>query len=339
MMSPFFLAADVVTRATRGRRDGFSWYYQHAAGLAGLTYLLVGLALLKRLLLRHFDDAIALATLIAITWGTNLFHYGTYDSVFSHAYSFCLINALLLLGEDWWAEPAAFRSAGLGLVAAGILLTRHTNAIFLLIVPLYGVASWARLRERTAECLARMPAVAVVTGVVVLAVAPQLVIYRWVTGSWIVSPYIGPGTGFVCCGTHLAEVLFSPQKGLFFWSPLLLLAVAGFFVARGWARSQVVPSAVIIVANTFLIASWFDWQFGGSFGHRGFTDGLGLLAIFLAAFFAWTTDRPRVLDGVAIVATLAVLLSVAQMVQYWEGVLPFTDTTWSLYRELFLRFR
>jgi hypothetical protein len=32
-------------------------------------------------------------------------------------------------------------------------------------------------------------------------------------------------------------------------------------------------------------------------------------------------------------------LSVVQMLQYWAGVLPFSDTTWEQYRALFLRLR
>ena len=37
-------------------------------------------------------------------------------------------------------------------------------------------------------------------------------------------------------------------------------------------------------------SSWWDWKFGASYGHRAFTDTLGLLAIFLASFFDWVRD-------------------------------------------------
>jgi membrane-bound metal-dependent hydrolase YbcI (DUF457 family) len=80
------------------------------------------------------------------------------------------------------------------------------------------------------------------------------------------------------------------------------------------------------------------WQFGGSYGHRGFTDGLALFAVFLAAFFTWTAERQPRVRNVAIAATLAVLLSVTQMVQYWRGILPIANTTWEQYRTLFLSF-
>ena len=35
----------------------------------------------------------------------------------------------------------------------------------------------------------------------------------------------------------------------------------------------------------------------------------------------------------------AVALSLVQMFQYWNGVLPMSDTTWDRYREIFLRLR
>ena len=91
---------------------------------------------------------------MAMTWGTNLFHYGVYDSVFSHVYSFFLISVLVALTEGWWANPTPVRSIATDVVAAAIFLTRHTNVIFLLMIPLYGVygvTTWRALRERTSS--------------------------------------------------------------------------------------------------------------------------------------------------------------------------------------------
>ena len=121
--------------------------------------------------------------------------------------------------------------------------------------------------------------------------------------------------------------------------PELLDYLADSFVARGWSRWLVSATILIMVIDTYLIASWSDWQFGGSYSHRGFTDSLGLLAIFLASFFARVAERPRLLQPVATIVGAAVLLSVAQMLQYWLGILPIANTTWGQYSELFLRFR
>jgi membrane-bound metal-dependent hydrolase YbcI (DUF457 family) len=110
-------------------------------------------------------------------------------------------------------------------------------------------------------------------------------------------------------------------------------------VATGRARALALAAVVLFALQTWLIASWVEWQFGASFGHRGFTDGFALAAPFIASAFAWSARHRRTLPFVAVGATAAVLLSVAQMYQYWIGVLPQANTTWAQYRDLFLRFR
>jgi siroheme synthase-like protein len=44
-------------------------------------------------------------------------------------------------------------------------------------------------------------------------------------------------------------------------------------------------------------------------------------------------------DVDATVAAAATALSVFQMLQYWNGVMPISDTTWDDYRAVFLRWR
>jgi hypothetical protein len=73
LMAPFVLVADRLTVWSNLPRDGFSLFYQHGAGVGAIVYMLLGLAILQRMLRRHFSDGVVLATLICITWGTNLF--------------------------------------------------------------------------------------------------------------------------------------------------------------------------------------------------------------------------------------------------------------------------
>ena len=112
--------------------------------------------------------------------------------------------------------------------------------------------------------------------------------------------------GFDFAAPHLFGVLFSVQKGLFFWSPILLLAVAGLPLLPGSARAFLLPAAAVLAADTYVIASWWDWQFGGSYGHRGFIDLYPILALGLGAFFEWSARRRASQWAVAAVASLAV---------------------------------
>jgi hypothetical protein len=340
MQAPMFLGGHALTRWTNLSPDGFTLYYQHASGLSGTLWIVAGLWVLRGLLRRHFSDGITAVTLATLLLGTNLYHYATFDSSYSHPYSFFLFAALLDLTERWWQRPSTRLSVLVGLVAGLIVLVRHTNVLFLLVFPLYGVAGWPSVRARLVTASAHVPRLATAAAVAALVVAPQLAIYYGATGQILVSSY--GDLGFNWGSPQVAGVLFSVQKGLFFWSPLLVAACAGLLLllrSSNGARAFVIPGLLFLALDTYVIASWWDWQFGGSYGHRGFVDALPLFALGLAAFYTWAAARPIRRAVTTLAVACAVSLSVFQMMQYWNGVLPFSDLTWDQYRGIFLRLR
>jgi hypothetical protein len=340
MQAPLFGLAHGLTRWTNLSPDGFTLYYQHAAGLSGLVWVIAGLTVLTHLLRRHFSDAVTAVTLIAILLGTNLYHYATFDSSYSHPYSFFLFAAFLDLTERWYAQPRARTSVWLGLIAGLIVLTRHTNLLFLIVFPLYGVDSAAVLRSRIALLRKCRRLILMTVATTVVVIAPQLALYYQATGRVLVSSYGDLGFNFT--SPHVLDVLFSVQKGLFFWSPILLASCLGLvWLARSGhsARAFVWPALLFLVLDTYIIASWWDWQFGGSFGHRGFVDTLPLFSIGMAAFFERIGSRPLTRRVVTVVVVLAVALNLFQMLQYWNHVLPFSDITFDQYRRVFLRWQ
>jgi hypothetical protein len=338
-MLPFFVAAHLLTRWSNLTPDGFSAYYQYAAGLAGPAYLVLGLAILRRILLRHFRPGVVLATLVTITFGTNLFHYGTADATFSHVFAFFTIAALLDRTEEWWRAPTVRHAIELGIVAALVVLVRHTNGLFVLLIPAYGIVQRRDAAPVMRRLWDRRQSIAVMSLAFAVAVLPQLLLYRAATTHWLVSSYTGLGLGINLTTPHVLQVLFSTQKGLFFWAPVLLFAVAGFATPVGVAREIRVAALIVLAVNTYLISAFSDWQLAASYGHRGFTDSFAIVAVFLASFFEWTANRPRLIPVVAVVTSLAVALSTIQMIQYWLGIIPMWDTTWDQYTRLFLRFR
>jgi hypothetical protein len=161
------------------------------------------------------------------------------------------------------------------------------------------------------------------------------VIYHAASGHWIISAY--GDLGFTWTTPHVAGVLFSPRKGLFFWAPLLLAAVAGLAWLPPALRQWRAPILVVLAIDTYLIASWWDWQFGASYGHRGFVDVYPLLAPGLAAAFARVPAGPVIRAAAAAAVILLCALSIFQMLQYWHGVMPMSDVTWEQYKALFLK--
>ena len=155
LQSPFFLIGHGLTKWSNLSPDGFTLYYQHAAGISGTFWTIAGLFVLRLVLLRRFSDGVTAATLGALLFGTGLYHYATFDSSYSHAYSFFLLASLLWLTERWHDDeprdtrrPSALPSILLGVVAGLIVLTRHTNVLFLVVVS----ALRRDARRRLARC-------------------------------------------------------------------------------------------------------------------------------------------------------------------------------------------
>jgi hypothetical protein len=328
MLVPFFVTADAVAYATGSTRNGFSWPYQAAATAGGLTYALLGLLVLGIFLQRWFSRTTAAVTLLAIVLGTNLFHYATYDAVSSHAFAFFLVAALLELTFLLAERPRPVTAVAFGGAAGLLVAVRPTDAVVLVVPALIGAERLRGRSRRTFVLRRNLFLLALAAGAFVVCVLPQLAYWHAITGKWLVYTYGGEHLQLL--HPHFLNVLFSVRKGLFFWTPLLLLAVAGLPLLGRFAPGLLLPVAVYLVIHTWVVASWNTWWYGGSFGQRPFVESLPAFALGLAAIVetAWSARARRAVQ-IGIVATT--LLALHSMVGYWEGVIPFDGTDWHTY--------
>jgi hypothetical protein len=341
MMLPFFAAGHLVAKLRGLPLDGYSAPYQWGAALSGTFYFLLGLYAVRRMLAGRHDGRVILATLVALAFGTNLFHHGTRDSIYSHAYTFCLV-ALLCLATAAWHRAATLRATlALGLVMGLIALVRLPNGIAALIPALWGLQSPRELPARAKFLLARWKSLALAVAVAFVVFAPQLAVWRYATGHWLVNTYAiyaVPGRkAWDFLHPRVFSLLFSVKKGLFFWSPLLLIAAAGFVALRRARSEYIWPALLTLAAQTWIMGAWVFWDYGGSYGHRGYTDWLALFAPPLAMAIE-RARRSRFADLFWCALWATVFLSVYQMLQYWHEMIPSEGPTWAQYRALFLNF-
>ena len=92
---PFFTAAHTLAKLSGESTLGYSWPYSLSIFVATLFYLFVGMAFIRKLLLRYFPDwAIAVAILL-IVLATNLMFYVISEPGMTHVYNFGLISAFI----------------------------------------------------------------------------------------------------------------------------------------------------------------------------------------------------------------------------------------------------
>jgi hypothetical protein len=125
---------------------------------------------------------------------------------------------------------------------------------------------------------------------VTLAASPQLAIWQYFHGRpWI--RYPTPYVGFTVEG--LWGTLLSARHGMFAWTPVTLLAVAGLVLLARRERELglvcLASLALLVISNSMVR----DWWGGASFGMRRLVSGTPCLAIGLAVLL----DRTR--EGLA----------------------------------------
>jgi hypothetical protein len=321
MMAPFFFAAHAASVVFGALTDGFAPLYQAFAALAGLFYGWLGVRALRRVLEPRFDARAVTWTLAGVVFGTNLFHYFTWESTYSHAYSFFLIAILVEAVLRWHAEPSWRQSALLGVISGMIVLVRPTNACALLYVPLYGLTSRRAF-------LRRVPHMALMAAITAGMFTIQLCYWHHVTSHWLVFSYLGES--FHWLSPKPLHVLVSFKKGLFVWAPILAAAVVGLWRARRDSlRALFVAISTVLLVHLWIVSSWWCWWYGVSLGHRAFTEFVPFFALGLGVFVErGLAAEPAVALRTRRVYGVLVGYGVLMTVLYWTGILPFAGPDW-----------
>ena len=94
--------------------------------------------------------------------------------------------------------------------------------------------------------------------------------------SWYItvgSPFgVQVGWGFFSGPSHVWEVLFSDLRGLFVWSPILVLSVLGLLVAARRDAKLAWLLGSLLVLQLLINSSIWAWDGGWSFGQRKMAD-------------------------------------------------------------------
>lgn len=346
LMSPFFFIAHILTQ-TSGlfAADGYSLLYQCSPLVSALFYYLLGSYFLYKSLLNHFNANISLLTIAFITFGTSLFHYTTFDSPFSHIYSFCLVSLLIYLTRKFWLDTSPKFAILLGITIGLLFLIRNYNLIYTTYFLLYPIQPASSIGKFFLKNLpvyrANTKKILIIFLVLFITITPQLLIWESLAGNLIVYSY--GNYGFNWLSPRIKDVLFSTDKGLFFWSPTLIVATIGLGLGINkkcdkTLRNTIMSSIIILFLLIYIIASWQVWNFGASYGHRGFVDAYAFFSFGLAIAieYSFLSRNNKVFNFTLLI--LFTLLVNIQMYNYWLGVIPFEKTKPTVYIQALQQF-
>ena len=169
--------------------------------------------------------------------------------------------------------------------------------------------------------------IAIVAGLMQL---PQFLIYQWQFGSFFDIPYLQEGAAegyeasFNWGQPEILNVLFSGFHGLFSWHPLLFFGIVGLVLISRQYSSMVVILLTAFALQVYLIASWWCWWQGASFGGRMFANCSFIFVLGLAAFWDYFPRPSWQRWGVGITLFFIVWNGLLGL-QYESGMIPPED--------------
>ncbi|MFQ5578554.1 MAG: hypothetical protein ACE5G8_16370, partial [Anaerolineae bacterium] len=225
----------------------------------------------------------ATALTAGLVYGTGTLAWPYAKTFFSDtlAGTLLLLAAMFLLAHYRRGRRRDAFAAGLALAWA--VATRYAEAVFL---PLFGLLFAAYLRRRSGGGGPRRafnPAALAAFAAPIAAVGLSLMafnLFRY--GDPFNTGYLPQETFSAVWWQGVAGQLFSPGRGLFLYSPALIVALFG--LKAGWRRRpfETFAALAVIVIHLLLYGKWFMWHGGFAWGPRFMVAALPFWAVLMA---------------------------------------------------------
>ncbi len=291
--------------------DGYSLIYQLFSLALILGLSCCTMILLDALIAQHFrvDERAIAAGVLAFWLGSHYAWYCFREPFMVHVVSVFWVTAVVYLcarlRRDAFAGRVKWSTVTmLALATSMALVTRATN---IFVAPFL---AWMAVGVYRAGLIGRLLRLlpAALPGLIPLVA--QACVWRAMYGNWLHYSY--GEEGFVWTQPALLQTLFSLHKGLFVWTPLLLLAVIGIWWHLGAPRTphKGLVTCWLVAAGIlwYLNSAWWAWGFGWSFGARAFLELAGLFVVGLALTFEFAKRQTHFTRGILVTATVALMV-------------------------------
>ena len=329
---PFFLGAHAITSISGSDTDGYSKYYMLSISLASWFYHLFGLCFMVLLLqwYRVIPNIIVL-TLLATSFGTNLFVYTIVEAGMSHVYSFSMVAAFLYFSMKVLVEGHRRSIFWWSLTLGLIVLCRPINVLVLLFLPFLFPNGKAFL-EKIKSMLGSFANMLLLVLPFLVIISFQFIYYKLATNHFLVYSYDEEGFNFL--NPQWINFLFSYKKGLFLYTPMYLFAAISLFFVKQFSLFQKVMWFISMCLVIYVFSSWWMWFYGGGFSGRVMVEFIPLFMLSLALFLNQLKGTKRIIAINSIVLLIAVCQLQSYQYRFYE--IHYSEMTKEKYWDVFL---
>ena len=327
LLLPFFFLAHIVTLVSGGVPDGYSYFYQVSVPLAAISYLLIGIYFLGEILSRFRLNKIIIAAIqVFSVVSTSILFYAIDGASYTHVYSFTAVVMLFYIFQKYLSNPKAKYIYLLGFIMGMIFLLRPINIIAVLFL-LFFFNSFQDFWKRFVQLLNvhLLLALLIFSAMVFL----QNIVYYFQINQFFIFAYKYAYFDFL--DPQIINILFSYKKGLFVYTPILLLVIPAIVYLFFKNSYKAVISFLVLLFITYLLSSWWSWWYGMSYGQRAFIEFYPLFFIIIG--FALSHTRYYI-GFIALVFSISTtLLNVIQMTQYKHYIFY-----WEMDKEIYWKY-
>ena len=342
MYAPAFFVGHHIAKYNGEILDGYSESYRWALRWGSIIYTILGLVFLRKALLLFFREITTLVTLACIFFGTNLFYYTYGWGEMPHSYLFFLYALFAWLTLRWVLHDKKFNLLWIGLVAGMITLIRPTGIVVLLFPLLFNISSWNDLRQRLSLLISQKWITVFALLLFLFPIVMQMLFWKSHIDQYVYYSY--NKERFFFNDPQVINFLFSFRKGWLVYTPIMALAMLGLFLSRKKLRGFFIFSILFFAVNVYILSSWWEWSFGGSFGCRALVEAYAFLAFPFAVSIDWIWfNRFSMISKNAIRITALVVLFVLIRFNTWQstlyraGVIHWSGMNWETYKYIFVR--
>lgn len=284
MNLPFFTLATftsfVIGDTITGYSDVYSFYYL----LGSYFYFIIGIYFLVRVTRKMYPNIEKINWFILLIYLSSPLIYFSVFSMASHHYSFALFGLFFLTLLKVQESRQLKHVFLLGLTLGLVFLIRPTNISIVLAIPFFlkDKATALNLISWLFKGKIKPFFIFLLSGSI--PVFLLMLTWKWESGKWFFWAYTGEG--FNWTKPKILQVLFSFRVGLFIHTPILLLAVYSTFRYFKTQSFQLTFWWIYFAVNTYIISSWWCWDYESPFGMRPFTEHWFVLIMPIFALLA-----------------------------------------------------
>jgi hypothetical protein len=204
----------------------------------------------------------------------------------THGYLFGVYCLLLYTTDKWYESPSYGKSIAIGFFCGMAALTRPIEVISIIIPILWLVDSKQSLINRINYLWKRRKYTILLLCTAILIGSIQLFYWKHYSSHWFYWSY-DKWDWFEFKNPHFKDGMFSYTKGWFVYTPVMLLIVPGFYFLYKNYRPFFLMAVIHTVVNLYIVFSWHNWAYGGSFSQRAVIQSYAILLFPLAAFFSY----------------------------------------------------